>query len=262
GTPPRVAVVSHAYLDPAVRKNAAALAEHVDLRVLSPSRWEVLVFDGVDFAADDGQRELFETYKPIRLFGAQYLLPSLTMGFRRRVPDVIQVEYDPWNVVFWQAILCRRLFAPRARVVCHVKKNTYRRYAGARGRMKHALARAGVRRVDRFLAASEMVAALYENVFGADRSKIDVVPHLAVDVDAFSPPRSDVSETVVVGYVGLLAEYKGVLDLVRAVSEARDEFDIELHLLGRGELESMLRAEARACAWLHVHEAVPNALVP
>lgn len=255
---PRVALISHAYIEPQIRKNASALAEIVDLRVLSPRRWDVLVFTGVNFVSAEGERQCFQTYRTPRLPGAQYLLPTLTMGFRHRRPDVISIEYDPWNLIFWQTLICRWLFARHTPIVCHVKKNTYRAYSGVRGRIKKSLAKAGIRRVDYFLAASEMAARVYVSTFAVDPQRIAIVPHLGVDLGTFVPRTKQERDTLVVGYCGQFAEHKGVMDLVEAVGLVRDSIPLQLRMLGRGELEAELVSFASNCSWLQLEPAVPN----
>ena len=55
-------------------------------------------------------------------------------------------------------------------MICTVKNNTYRRYPGLLGTLKHKMATAGIARVDHFIAASRMVADLYADRFGVDAS--------------------------------------------------------------------------------------------
>lgn len=255
----RVAVVSHAYIEPQIRENITALATLADVHLISPRRWKVLVFDeGLDFGKV--RKTEGSTYRAVRLFSS-YLLPTFTMGFRRFRPDVVHIEYDPWHLIFWQTIISRRIFAPRARLVCHVKKNTYRRLSGWGGVAKMAMARAGIARVDHFLASSEKAAAMYKDVFGVLEDRVDVVPHLAVDVDVFRPNSAQRRhDRIVIGYCGQFALHKGLSDLVEAVEVARRESgaELQLALLGRGVLSSWLEKLHAEHSWLNVAAAVPN----
>ena len=256
----RVAVVSHAYVEPQIRESITALATHVDLHLISPRRWQVLVFDeGVNFGTP-WNADVVSTYRALPVFRS-YLLPTFTMGFRRFCPDVVYIEYDPWHFIFWQTVISKRIFAPRARVVCHVKKNTYRRLSGWQGVVKMAIARAGIAQVDHFLAASEKVAAMYEDIFGLLKERIDVVPHLAVDVAVFRPKGAQRRhDQLVIGYCGKFADHKGLPELVQAVQLARYESGAELRLalLGSGPLWNWLGKLCAEHAWLHVAGAVPN----
>jgi glycosyltransferase involved in cell wall biosynthesis len=191
---------------------------------------------------------------------------SLTLGLRRFRPDVIHIDSEPWAVVFWQAMLCRRLFAPQARVVAMVKKNTYRRYPGLRGRLKRWVAATGIDRVDRFISASEMTARLYQREFGVERNRLTIATHIGVDTDAFRPAPGSLErrDDVVVGYCGRFAVEKGVTDLLEAVAicRSRAELDVRLCLLGAGPLHGELASYALRRGWLDVLPPLPNHRVP
>jgi glycosyltransferase involved in cell wall biosynthesis len=263
---PRVALVAHAYLEPTRWKNMTELARHVDLRVLAPARLESLQFAELPFPPTaNAPPSLFRTYRVLRLSGAQFLLVSATLGLRRDRPCVLHVDYEPWSLIFWQVIGCRALFSRDARVVCGIKKNTYRAYPGLVGKVKGFLARAGIRQVARFFAASARARDLYCDQFGVPPDRVDVMTHVAVDVELFRP-RDAVSRSgsVLCGYVGRLDEAKGVRDLVAAVARCRRELsqDVRLALLGPGPLRGELERVAEANGWLEVHEPVPTGEVP
>jgi len=266
----KVALLSQAYLVSEFRKGLHELGHTVDLLVISPREmhgrsWRENV---LRCSAEGGQGGNYSLLKlpSVRLFGAQYLFVSLTLGMRRFRPDLIHIDSDPWAVVFWQAMLCRRLFAPQARVVAMVKKNTYRRYTGLRGRLKKWVAAKGTGRVDRFISASEITARLYQREFGVERDRLTVATHIGVDTDAFRPALGSLERggEVVVGYCGRLAVDKGVTDLLEAVAICRSHagLDVRLLLLGAGPLHGDLASYALGRRWLEVLPPVPNHRVP
>jgi glycosyltransferase involved in cell wall biosynthesis len=257
GARPRVLIVSHDYAEAGLRRQVDAFARLLDVRFVTPRRAEVLVFPDHLTAAD----RLTRTYSRLSLFGHQYLMLSPSLGLREHRPELIYATYDPWSAVFWQVVAAAAVFAPRALIVSGVKKNTYRRYPGARGRAKDAVADAGMGRVDHFIAASEMTARLYERVHGVAACDISVAPRVGVDIDVFDPRERGVRREarLVAGYCGRLSEHKGVLDLVDAVAAARAAgAAVELELLGAGELRETLAARARTTSWLRVRDAVPS----
>jgi glycosyltransferase involved in cell wall biosynthesis len=257
GARPRVLIVSHDYAEAGLRRQVDAFARLLDVRFVTPRRAEVLVFPDHLTAADRHTR----TYRRLSLFGHQYLMLSPSLGLREHRPELIYATYDPWSAVFWQVVAAAAALAPRARIVSGVKKNTYRRYPGARGRAKDAVADAGMGRVDHFIAASEMTARLYERVHGVAATDISVAPRVGVDTGVFAPRERGVRREapLVAGYCGRLSEHKGVLDLVDAVAAARAAgAGVELELLGAGELRETLAARARATSWLRVSDAVPS----
>ena len=103
-------------------------------------------------------------------------------------PARVQIDADPWNPTFWQALLARRLFAPDAAVVLGPKKNTYREYDNAAGRAKRRLAEAGLcERTDFVLPASGLAKRMYERQLGFPAERMRVTTLVPVDVEAFRP---------------------------------------------------------------------------
>jgi glycosyltransferase involved in cell wall biosynthesis len=265
GTLLRLAIVSHAYIEEELRKGIGALAERMKLAVVTPDIADCLVFPALrvkDSAA------FIDCYRPIRskyLFGAQYMFLSPDLGFRANVPDVVCVQYDPWSLMFWQTLVYCRLFAPEAKIVCSVKKNTYRRTWGV-GSIKHLITRAAMRHISRFMAASHMTAEMYSRNFGIDPAKIEVITPIGVDTQHFSPsePRPLDPRRAMVGFAGRLEPHKGVEDLVEAVSRCRSAtgLDIRLEVCGRGSLAPWLEDMALSCDWLTVRGLMPNRDVP
>jgi glycosyltransferase involved in cell wall biosynthesis len=259
----RVDMLAHAYLEPEVRKNVVELAKRVDIQVIAPTHADNLVFRRLRFGGDDQGRALYRLFRPLYLFGAQYVLLSVSLGLRGRRPCVLHIDYDPWAVVFWQAVLCRALFSRGSRIVCGVKKNTYRAYPGLRGQLKRRVARAGARRVDRFMAASQMAQQMYVREFGISRCRLDVVTHMGVDTEVFSPAGVALGgQELICGYTGRLHAMKGVLELVDSVERCRrGGLALRLRLLGAGPLAAELQERAAAVDWLDVLPPVPNAEV-
>jgi len=262
----KVSIVSHSYTAEENRKNIAALAERARLSVVLPYTSEDKLFDIVRFSGAGSNGKAYRPYHRLSLFGAQYLLLTGDMHFRSFAPDLIHLEYDPWSAIFWQVLACRNVFAPRARLVCTVKNNTYRRYPGLRGTLKDGIARGGVRRVDHFIAVSEMVAELYRSIFDVGASRISVMHHLGVDTSLFTPSAGPAHEAggMRVGYCGRLDEDKGVLELFEAARACREAGASELTLdyLGNGKLRERLAALAVEHDWFRLLPPVPHARVP
>jgi glycosyltransferase involved in cell wall biosynthesis len=273
----RLLIVSHAHLaDAEPRKMALALQEHLDLRVVAPRRLpEPRHLCGRPLKPyrldpDPRGREVLITfralYRPGSPWVSQYALASLSLGMRRVRPDVIHLEHPPWSPLFWQVLLARRLFARSARIVLLLKKNTYRRYPGLTGRLKDALARAGLRWVDVVMPASAKAASMCERELGVSPDRLVVVTHLGVDPGVFRPGSDGRRQAgvQVVGYCGRFEPDKGLTDLVEAVERCRTitGADIRLRLLGTGSLQPDLERAAAARPWLEVMPPVPGDRVP
>jgi len=277
----RVAIVSHAYIALENRKNVEELERLADVQIAMPRDMSNTVLIGwMDErgrrrrtagtgprVADSGlawqQDGPYRPYRRIGLFGAQYFLGSLTLGLRRFDPDIVQVDFDPWATIFQQALLAKRLFAPRAKLVITSRKNTYRKYPGVLGSAKHALAMYGVHHLDHVHAESNKVAALYMDRFGLPRERISVWPQLGVDLSVFCPAPSRAREPgapLVVGFVGRFDDDKGILDLLEAFSAVRErtQTNMELHCLGSGVHQQQLEAMAQQDPWLKLFPRVPH----
>lgn len=253
---PRVLIVSHDYAEAGLRRQLEAYARLFDVRFVTPHRSTALVFADHRAKADS----LTRVYPRLGLFGHQYWLRSTSLGLGEFRPDLVYVTYDPWSAIFFQVLAVVATHAPRAQIVCGAKKNTYRRYPGVRGRVKDTFARIGLGRTDHVIAASEMTADLYRQVHGVASEDISVAPRVGVDTKTFCPsPRHPRNRPLIVGYCGRLAEHKGVTDLVQAVASARGRgAELELELLGAGELRESLMSRARSQPWLRIRDAVPS----
>ncbi len=262
----KIAVVSHTYLEPENRKNIVALSRQADVMVVCPAWGPVLVFRKYQFDKSAFAMRFFRIFRPLYVLPAQYLLLTADMGFARFKPDVIQVEYNPWSLMFLQALICRALYCRGAKIVCIFKKNTYRRYPGVWGWAKDRLARFSIGRVDHVLAASEMVKRLCREAFAVRAEAITVVHHIGVDIEHFAPRRAcseSKRQNVTVGYCGRLDEDKGVSDLVAAVARCRHDGPrgVVLKIIGRGTLGPDLEQRAGGGDWLEVFPPVSNAEV-
>jgi len=281
----RVAAISHAYIAEENRKNIEELAKYAEVRVVMPRDMSDTILTGwldergrrhrthgagpdlVSSGLDTKLSGNFRPYRRLKLFGAQYFLASWSLGLGEFEPDIVHVDYDPWATIFLQALLAKRLFAPRAKLVVTSRKNTYRQYPGLRGRLKHRLAAFGVHQIDHLHAEGVRVAGLYMDRFGLPAEKISTWPQLGIDLAVFHPhgqPGSESERPLIVGFVGRFDDDKGIFDLLDALSIVRQRtgVDIELHCLGHGRRKEQLDAEADRASWLKLFPRVPHDQVP
>lgn len=254
----RILAISHSYVAIENQKNLETLAEHADVCAVVPDRIPSAICDE---KIGEGLTSL-KVFRRLSLPRSQYLLWTFDMGMRDFQPDIIHIEYDPWSMIFWQMSVCRFLFARRSRVVCTVKKNTYRRLPLPLAVTKKAIGKFFAGRVDHFIAVSRRVKEIYRDQFAIPDAQIDIVQHLGVDVSVFHP--CDVvsqEQELTVGFCGRFDENKGVLDLVEAVTRINDgrQQPVRLRLLGSGSLKQTLIQNPTA--WMDVLEPVPHAEV-
>lgn len=269
----KVSIISHSYLESENQKNLIALNALCDVRCILPRRGPVLIFQDYEFVDSSETSHIFLPCRTFYLSKAQYIIGSLTMGLFTFKPDVINIEYNPWSLIFFQVLLYRWMFSPKSKIVCTIKKNTYRCKPGVFGRVRDLVARFSMKKVDHVIAASSMVADLCNSEFAFPVKKVSVCHHLGVDVSLFNPTRkkcgneNNPQKPIVVGYCGRFDEDKGILDLVEAMRLVKQTVKraVVLKLMGCGAyggfLDKHLTEESKHIDWLELLPPVPNAEV-
>lgn len=265
-----VLILSHTYLDSENQKNLLFLSRYLGVHVTLPNRAPSLLFGGFPYIPHPDASLLVSAYPALRVSRGQYVLLTVRLGRRGFSPDVILIDYNPWSIMFAQALLYKYAFSPRARLVCFVKKNTYLKSRAPWNRVRVWIEDSCVARVHHFIAGSVMAANMLRRRFTLDGAKVSVGHHLGVDTDVFSPSlvrpeRAGHSERepVIVGYCGRFDDDKGVLELVESVRQARIRTGktIELALLGRGSLSSTLAKMSSTERWITLHQPVSSSNV-
>jgi glycosyltransferase involved in cell wall biosynthesis len=262
----KLLIISHALVLEPNRARWRALAQtgRYDIRLLVPESWVSGWFDTEEpqvFRPQRIQREHYEVC-PVpttnnRIWG-RYLIKNLHTQLRDFSPDVIYCIHEESIRALHQAIIYRRIFAPRAKLV-YFSMDVFPRVP------KMTFSRKGMRR---WLYR----AALWRNVcWGTDgaichypgirdqmrregyKKPILIQTQIGVDPDLFKPD-SAVRERVrrdlgldgfVIGFVGRLTEAKGVLNLLTALDDMPPDW--QLLLVGDGD------AHASVEAWIERH---------
>ena len=261
---PKALIVSHSYISAENQKNIVALSQSIDVRVAVPQSFKSRIFQTVE---PTNEAQVLQIFRTFHLPKSQFLLRPFDLNLSSSPASIINVEYDPWCTIFWQALIARNRNNPSAKLVCSVKSNTYTDYPGVIGKLKHYITERGVRAVDCFLACGEKVAQIYRQQFGVPSEKILTCYHLGVDTDLFSPaesPKQVDPRRFIVGYCGRFDEDKGVIQLVEAVRTCRGilKADVQFYLLGKGRLTNVIDAYDSAHTWIHRFDPVPHDAVP
>jgi glycosyltransferase involved in cell wall biosynthesis len=257
----KILVFSHSYQEPENKKNIIIFRKYVTVQTVLQDYWMDLNNNLV--LSQDDHPHIFKIFPSIRLYRSQYLLLTIDMGLRCFKPDIIHLEYNPWSVMFIQALICKKLFCTNAKLVCLIKKNTFREHSGFYGKLRKQFAKRTLAMSDHIFAASKMVSKLLRNKFGIAENKIDIVHHLGVDTKLFSPGQSNRPQhSIIIGYCGRLELHKGVMDLIESVKIVRQDrncsISIYLKLLGAGNLKTDLEKMHSNMPWLEIYPAVPN----
>ena len=248
---PRVALISHSYLEKQYRGKLPVIGQAVDLTVISPDQFpSPYGLRRADFA---GHRNydvrLYSCYFPLPVHtSTRFILASRDLGFRHVPPDIIHIENEESSFVLLQALLYRRWYAPNAKVVVFVWAN--QPLSGMKGVPQNVLASWARTQVDCYIAGSlEAKSLLAENGVSSDR--IAVFPLVGLDSDYYKPalPHERVRlrgelgiapDEFVIGYVGRFVEDKGIPNLLQAFRLLREHGEgarMRLLCVGDGPLK-------------------------
>jgi glycosyltransferase involved in cell wall biosynthesis len=219
----RILLITHGYSEPEKFKLPRALAESQDVQMIVPARiWSTALGD---LRAPPSDGNVTVHANDTIPFGPHFLFRPSWRLYRRLQPDVIHIEYDPWTPEFWSAMLPLTLLYPRVPVVLFTKKNTRHIPRGPVGLIERLLTWLGMARVRTLLAASDKARSVFDRL-GYAKKPTEIQAHLPFDSSVFHPepgpvPRTAQPVTVRVGYVGSVAEHKGVGTLIAAVELVR-----------------------------------------
>ena len=121
-----------------------------------------------------------------------------------------------------------------------------------------------LREADRVVTLSQAMKELIIS-WGIAGEKIHVIPN-AVDTRTFQPQPTDIGlreqwpvAGFIVGFIGSITPYEGLLDLVSAIKLLRERgITISLVIVGAGPYESELRKAIRGCDFIYFSGAIPH----
>jgi len=260
----KVILISHAYIPNENQKNLSFLAKNVDLKAIV-HQWhpnlrtkEGRILYGRTSIKD---LSLIVWVRPFYIKGQGILCPFGRI-LRSHNPDVINLEYAPWSPLTIETLALAKIYAPRAKIVLFVKKNTYIPKPFILEKVKLYLRKVIDKKISAYIATSRMTKNMYIDLLGIRPNKIYVCNHMGVDLELFSPvnDRPEDNTGTVVIYCGTLHSKKGVVELVEAVRRlvVQKRLLVQLRLVGEGPLRAKLEYETRNSSWLRVEGPVPH----
>jgi glycosyltransferase involved in cell wall biosynthesis len=244
----KVLFVGHTYIVRINRDKLYELArfEDIDLTLVTPTVWRDYLFT-ITSARYPGESI---TVKPIRIFlnGSEakyFYYPRIFSVIKEFQPDIIHVEQGYNALSYFQILIGKRLFAPRAKCLFFTWVNWRQK-----SRFPLSLVeRYNLQHSDYAICGNHDAAEiLREKGF---RKPVTVFPQLGVDTELFK--RHDVSELkqglgltaggFVIGFVGRIVKEKGVLLLTQAASRLDSSW--RLLFVGTGDAkEDVLKLAA------------------
>ncbi|TAK30032.1 MAG: glycosyltransferase family 4 protein [Chloroflexota bacterium] len=183
---------------------------------------------------------------PVRVLRRQdphrSMLASTLHWMRAFSPDVLAVEWDPDTLMALQALIVRRMWAPRAKLVLHSWQNIPRALSR---RVRFILSRT-LRAADCILCANREGVSVLRG--WGYRGRIVHQPWIGVDTALFYPrERAALRDKLrlrgfLVGYVGRLVPEKGLDQLILALAQLPE--DVHCVLVGGGNERDRLKGLA------------------
>lgn len=238
------------YRDPTMHRKVEQMAQAGDLliRHVFPQVWEDDLLR-VDQKLPDMPRL---QRRPVGMIGSpvdphRSFYRTLTFGIREFRPHIIHAEEEPDSLAALQIALCRRLFAPRAKLLLHTWQNLDRRLSRA-VKLVLGASLAGADAI--FCANQEAVELLHQRGYC---KPTPVIPAVGVDTEQFRPRLTQARGTFRIGYIGRLVPEKGIDTLLQAaalLAEQKETPDCQVVVVGGGPVEASLRQQVQA-AGLH-----------
>jgi len=251
---PRVSLINHTYLEKRARSKLSYMAKSVNLKLLSPDQFP---FPYGIYRANFSEKMRYQVQVyPCRFpagvrTSTRWILATRDLGFRRFQPDIIHVENEAHSFILLQALLYRRLYAPKAKVIVFVWAN--QRLKGVKGRILNFLALLMRSKIDFYIAGNlEAKVLLMQGGIPADR--VMVFPLVGVDMEYYKPAlpaerqrlRAKIGiapDEFVIGYVGRFVKDKGIFDLLKAFRILQVQISrirVRLLCIGNGPLKEYL----------------------
>lgn len=270
---PSLLMIGHMYATSFNRRKLNPLADDFDITCVTwPLEGELFGKQLAEFDQDDHSPR-YELMRlpvwPSTRSITGYLHRGLAALLRRRCFDVILVDSEPWGLIRWQACVLARFIQPRALLGEFSWENIER--PGLKGSVLSFVYRLATRTHHFSISGNQACRAIFLR-YGANPDSNLVAAQLGVESKEFRPASADEKTTLrrnlglpckgfLVGFCGRFIDAKGLRELFVALTSMREKHpqrDIQLALLGHGELQGELSALAKENPWLHLLAPRPH----
>jgi len=187
--------------------------------------------------------------------------PGLEKYIRQIRPDIFHIEEEHYSIVTFQAIRLAKKYNIKCLFVTW--QNIYKRYPFPFSWLE----RYNLKNADYAIAGNESISNTLIRK-GFDKERISLIP-LGTDTLLFRKMESTELrsklrlEAFTIGYLGRFVQEKGVLDLLRAVSRIKSNFN--LLMIGSGKLKHKIKSVGRRLGisdQIRFIDDIPSSQVP
>jgi L-malate glycosyltransferase len=267
-TKPSLLIIGHTYVTAFNRRKLTPLADTFDITCVTWPLDDQMHFGSplADFE-DDGHEAGYELIRlPMSPRGAaptSYFHQGLSRLLHQRSFDIVLADAEPWALVRWQAWMLTRCIQPRALFGEFSWENVER--PGFKGRILALVYRLAARSHDYSISGNAAGRGIFlrhgarpdTNLVAAQIGveEADFCPATAAEKKALRREMALPENGFLCGFCGRLTAAKGLRELLTAIETLREKHpdrDVQLVVMGDGDMKGELTSHAARHRWLHV----------
>ena len=235
----KILIIGHTYTARVNRGKLYELAKYGDVKitVITPKIWPGDLLTEKSTGLNQGNIEILSLRAKYEGRGARYFyFPNIMISINRIKPDIIHVEEGAGAICYFQALVMKKLFVPKAKTLFFTWMNLRNR---SRKPWTRFIERYNLRNSDYAIVGNEDgKQILLEKGF---QKPIKALPQLGINPDIYCKiDTSSLNKRLglnyfVIGFAGRLVKEKGLIILISALSKIQGEY--KLLLIGRGDLK-------------------------
>ena len=234
--------ISHTYVVRINRKKLYDLTKKVDLILLTPTKWKhpLKVFKA------EKENEIHYETKNIIFNGYEkifFYFPWIGLGIRKIKPDIIHVEQGTDSLSYFQAILMKKLFHRKAKIVCFTWMNFDYKSPFPLNRIE----KFNLKNTDHLICGTREGEKVMRKK--GYKGPISFMPQVGVNPDFFV--KKDVRKLkkslrldgLVIGFVGRIVKDKGLDILLDSLGSIKGDW--KLLMVGKGPFKDEMMEQAK-----------------
>jgi len=232
----KVMFITHSYLVDITRRKLEILADMgIPVTLVTPPRWKHTLKKYNAENSKSGKIEIIKSPTVLDGNNFLYFFQSLKKLIKLARPDIVHVEEEPYSMAAYQAVRAAKELGIKS--IFFTWENIYKNHIFPLSYFETYV----LKNTDYAIAGNiEAANVLKRKGF---KKGITVIPQMGIDTDLFCKRRNRTKQkNFIIGYVGRLAQEKGIEDLLSACS--RIEGNWKLRLVGNGPFKIRIASMA------------------